>query len=85
MIVISTTSAAVSIWVPTESAWVNESEILAMPKMVPSRSEVTSEVWKKPTGSAWVALFSVRNSARKIGICSRSGRQEASGLVPVSL
>ena len=35
-----------------------------------------------PFVGAW---SSSRNSARKIGICSRIGRQEANGLVPVSL
>ena len=38
--------------------------------------------WALPCLAAW---SSIRNSARKIGICTRIGRQEANGLVPVSL
>ena len=33
----------------------------------------------------WILSLSTRNSAKKIGACSRIGRHEANGLVPVSL
>ena len=61
------------------------SEILA-PKSVASAKLVDLLLGQGPPSSGCLAAWSIsRNSARKIGICSRIGRQEANGLVPVSL
>ena len=41
---------------------------------------------RKPCSLPFLAAWSsIRNSARKIGICTRIGRHEENGLVPVSL
>src|SRR3954468_3231168 len=84
--VIATTRIAASRRTLGRSVEVKLSEILA-PKIVALAKLVArSEVSRARGSSGFLAAWSIRlNSARKIGICSRIGRQEANGLVPVSL
>src|SRR3954447_13586204 len=82
--VITRTRIAARIFTLTWSVLVNESEIFA-PKMVALLRWLTSEVVSTPFAWSWAAWLSSRNSARKIGIWIRIGRQEENGLVPVSL
>ena len=56
----------------------------------PNSSELPNDLarssLRKPCSLPFLAAWSsIRNSARKIGICTRIGRQDANGLVPVSL
>src|SRR4051794_41158240 len=48
--------------------------------------DLARSVVRKPCPSSFLAaLLRIRNRARKIGICTSSGRQDANGLVPASL
>ena len=62
------------------------SEILAPRKTALPNWVFSSSVISPRSTSGFLAAWSIRrNSARKIGICSRIGRHEANGLVPESL
>src|SRR6476619_8546516 len=86
---ISTMSTTVMIWVLVVCAPTNLSDSDA-PRIVDASAWAATGRVIGPIG-AWVPcamalrLFSTRNKAKKIGDCSRIGRQELNGLVPVRL
>ena len=64
----------------------NDAEIGSLPNSSdwPNCSAVLLS--RKPCALPFLAAWSIiRNSAKKIGICNRIGRQDANGLVPESL
>src|SRR4029450_9936461 len=82
--VMMTTNAAVSTWTWTESAPVKLSEIFA-PKISPLASERAADAVNSPMAVSFAAVRRTWKRAYSTGACRSSGRQEANGLVPVSL
>ena len=85
--VIASTSSAATIWtarMPCELVNDAASGILPNSSASPNCSACSSVM--KPCAVPFLAAWSIsRNSAKKIGIWSRIGRQDANGLVPESL
>ncbi len=68
------------------SGLVNEALIGSEPKSSDWPNWRADSASRKPCALPFLAAWSIRrNSAKKIGICSRIGRQDANGLVPESL
>ena len=84
--VIASTSTAASTRTSTPSALRKVSEILPPANTAERSCSLSSGVIRPRLVSGLRAAWSsMRKSARKIGICSRIGRQDANGLVPESL
>ncbi len=71
---------------PQTRAPQNDSESGTFPKILASPNCFARSAVRNPCALSCLAAWSSsRNSAKKIGICRRIGRQDANGLVPASL